>query len=470
MGISSAFVNSSSGLSATARWAELTAENIANANREGFSRRSLITQSSAAGGVLVTGADREVNSNLDRIFRLEASTLSRQGIIETELTTYSHQLGNPGDTNTISNQLSNFYSSFSLLSNAPADVSVQRGVLNSATGLVGSINATSNTLAQTLTNVELGIQSDVQTLNERLEGIANLNKQISASQSQTAQRAELLDRQSEEIDALSQLIDINITTDGLGNTNITTGGGTELVENDLAFNVSYNSTLGQLSVEGTDITPNQSGVRGFSQGQIAGRFELRNEIIPQSQLQLDEFARALIQGFEASDTSLPAGQAGLFTDLGVAYDPAQLEGLAGRISINDTVDPNNGGNLWHLRDGIGATTEGAASDSTQILQFLNVFETVQNFDTQAGQGDSVELLNFISGIVADQKLVRVNAQENAEALNVRTQAVQSSRQAIQGVNLDEELQQLIIIEQSYAANSQVLQSLTEMLDTLLASV
>jgi flagellar hook-associated protein 1 FlgK len=41
---------------------------------------------------------------------------------------------------------------------------------------------------------------------------------------------------------------------------------------------------------------------------------------------------------------------------------------------------------------------------------------------------------------------------------------------VQGVNIDEELQQLMLIEQSYAANATVMRTLDEMMDTLLAAV
>ena len=47
---------------------------------------------------------------------------------------------------------------------------------------------------------------------------------------------------------------------------------------------------------------------------------------------------------------------------------------------------------------------------------------------------------------------------------------EDNRSSIEGVNVDTELQKLLEIEQAYGANSQVLSSLSDMLDTLLASV
>ena len=48
--------------------------------------------------------------------------------------------------------------------------------------------------------------------------------------------------------------------------------------------------------------------------------------------------------------------------------------------------------------------------------------------------------------------------------------IEAARASVQGVNIDEELQQLMLIEQSYAANATVMKTLGEMMDTLLAAV
>ncbi len=470
MGISTAFRNSNSGLIATAKWAELTSSNIANVNREDYVKRSLTTESTRDGGVLVTGIRREVNSSLDRLYRSELSSVSRQEVITNSLDNYTYTLGDPGDSLSIAGQFSNLYAGFGLLANAPADVALQNNVLSSATGLSNALNDASDTLDQTLKSVTAGINNDVETLNGHLDKVAQLNIQIGNEPLPNARRASLQDQRALEIDALSALINVNVATDTDGKVKLTTSEGTLLVDKGTAFEVSYDSFLGELNVGNIEITPNKTGVRGFTEGQLAGWFDLKDNILPQMKLQQDELARSLIEGFQAADASLSAGQAGFFTDLGAAYDPAQLDGLAGRITVNAAVDPEQGGNLWRIRDGVGASVQGAAGDSTQPLAFLNIFETPQSFDSQAGQGTSTDILNYIAGMVADQKLVQVDAKAKAEELDGKAQVAQSARMGIQGVNLDAELQQLITIEQSYAANAQVTQSLREMMDALLAAV
>ena len=72
--------------------------------------------------------------------------------------------------------------------------------------------------------------------------------------------------------------------------------------------------------------------------------------------------------------------------------------------------------------------------------------------------------------MSHQNVLRVGADAQAETARVRLVTFEDNRSSIEGVNVDTELQKLLEIEQAYGANSQVLSSLSDMLDTLLASV
>ena len=190
--------------------------------------------------------------------------------------------------------------------------------------------------------------------------------------------------------------------------------------------------------------------------------------MPQQQLELDEVARSLIAGFEGADTSLAVGQAGLFTDAGSALSATPAEGLAGRIKVNDAVNPHKGGDLTLIRDGLGAVTTGAASDNTQILAFLDFFDTQVSYDTAAGQGATATIMDFTTGIFSAQQARRVDAQSQLTSLTTSSETYREARLNARGVNIDTELQNLTLIEQSYNANSQALRVASEMIDTLLS--
>lgn len=473
MSISSAFVASQSGLRVTEKWAEVTSTNIANATREGYVRRGLALSSAAgeaSGGVAVTGITREVNSAMARMHRLEIGRMSRQEAVADGLETYATLLGQPGDAQALTSRLTALQSSFDLLASNPADPSLQRATVEAAGALTRTINQASAALDEAGAEARRGIAQDVEALNTLLGKVASLNERIGRETDATAGRAGLEDELATTLDAIAGLMDVQVRRNAQGRVTLHSSGGTPLIEAGTVQRVSYDAVAGRLMAGANEITPGAPGVRGFDEGRIAGALELQNQILPQMQLQLDEFARALAEGFEAADASLAPGQAGLFTDSGAAYDPAQRDGLARRLSVNTAVLPEAGGALWRIRDGLGAAAPGAASDSTQINAFLSALEAQHGFDTQAELGDQVTLADYAANLISAQQFVRVDAQDRLETLQAGADTIAATRSSSEGVNVDDQLQQLSAIEQAYAANSQVMRSLTEMLDTLLAAV
>ena len=275
---------------------------------------------------------------------------------------------------------------------------------------------------------------------------------------------------SAQLDKLSEVIEIDVTYDTEGRAKVHTAEGQTLVFASYVNELSFDRAAMALYAGTEDITPGVVGRRNSDQGSIAGHFELMGEVVPQMQIELDEIARSLIEGFEDADASLAPGQAGLFTDRGFAYDPANQSGLAGRIAVNAAVDPQQGGELYRLRDGIGATAPGAISDNSQLLEFVTVFSDLQSFAPEAGQGTNTRISDFVAGVFAKQQSRRVEAEASFENYTASTETFRSARLDAKGVNIDTELQQLTLIEQAYNANSQVLRVASQMIDTLLDAV
>lgn len=122
--------------------------------------------------------------------------------------------------------------------------------------------------------------------------------------------------------------------------------------------VTFSAGDGTLMAGSQDITPFKDGVRGIQHGSLVGLSELKRDVIPRFKLQLDEYARGLIETFQTADASLAAGEPGLFTDNGAVFDPSKLDGLASRIQINEKVAIGGDAEVWRLRDGLGAAGPG----------------------------------------------------------------------------------------------------------------
>ena len=185
---------------------------------------------------------------------------------------------------------------------------------------------------------------------------------------------------------------------------------------------------------------------------------------------MDEYARGLIQTFEEADASLAPGEAGLFTDNGIAFDPANITGLASRLQINSKISSTGEAEVWRIRDGLGATSPGAGSETVQINAFLAGLDTAMNAATGTGIPAEVTLRDFSAEMITSQAATRARAENDFNAAASAAEVVMSARRNSEGVNIDDEMQQLLLIEQSYAANSRVLTAVSEMIDTLIAAV
>ncbi|MAL99456.1 MAG: flagellar hook-associated protein FlgK [Alteromonadaceae bacterium] len=467
MSIISSILASRSGLMVNSARAQTVSTNIANAQDENYSKRTVQQAEGLGGGVYVVGISRAVDTTMDALFRKEMSLASTQNTLSGALNVYTAQLGDLGSETSFPSLLSALQNDLGLLSNDPGDTSLQQEVLLSAKALTGALHDANAALNQVQTTAFTGIESDIKTANKSLAEIARINADIGRTVPGTDTYASLQDRRSAELDTLASVIGIQVSYDSENRVTVHTTGGQTLVKAGYVNALSFDRATGELKSDDIVITPGSSGRRGSDEGSLAGYIALATEIVPQSQLELDEFARSLIEGFEAADASLAPGQPGLFTDGGFALGATYPAGLAGRLQVNSAADPSAGGDLNLLRDGLGAVTAGPQSDNTQVLAWINFFESDVPYDTAAGQGASAKIIDFANGIFSAQHGRRVKADTELASLTASSETYRANRLNIRGINIDTELQDLQLIEQAFNANSQALRVATEMIDTLL---
>ena len=262
-------------------------------------------------------------------------------------------------------------------------------------------------------------------------------------------------------------MDIQITTYGDGAVNVYTSGGTELVTGRRVATVTYDATTGTLRAGQIDITPGVDGVRGLTGGSLAGLYELRNTTIPTLRAELDEYATQLIDRFSSIDGSLTANESGLFVDQAALNGSNDAGGVASRLIVNPKLDTVKGGNASLLISGLGSK-----GDKVEGAELVNNMLSV--IDERMGgktlYGENLSLNQYVTMMVAGQQQSRATAERAVESIEVSGATIAASRQNLQGVNIDDELQKLLVVEQSYAANAKVLSTVQSMLDELFAAV
>ncbi|GLO79748.1 flagellar hook-associated protein FlgK [Sulfitobacter pontiacus] len=472
MSLSGALNSATAGLHTTQGQSRIAADNVSNAMTPGYVRREavLVTASGGQGGAVISEVRREVDATLQRMSRLENSRMTQYQSIQEGLTTYTAYLGQPGDGTSPADRFNDFQNSLTTLVNMPSSNGAQTSVALAAEDLVRSVKGAATTLSTTLNDVNMEIRYEVADLNTALYQLRDLNASGSGFTPGSLEAAQFDEKVDTILDQISGIVDTRIHRSSNGSISLYTVSGAALLEGRVVQDVTFNPSDGTLMAGNQDITPFKDGVRGIQHGSLAGLSELKRETIPQFSQQLDEYARGLIQTFEEADASLAPGEAGLFTDNGIAFDPANITGLASRLQINSKISSTGGAEVWRIRDGLGATSPGAGSETVQINAFLAGLDTAMNAATGTGIPAEVTLRDFSAEMITSQAATRARAENDFNAAASAAEVVMSARRNSEGVNIDDEMQQLLLIEQSYAANSRVLTAVSEMIDTLIAAV
>jgi flagellar hook-associated protein 1 FlgK len=478
-----------SGLMAAQRQTALVSRNIANANTPGYVRKEADLRSYVIGGegrgVAVAGIARRIDAMLQRDSRRESGVAAELQAKADSLRGFTNLIGQPDEERGIANLMTALANAFQRLGDSPENTVVQRTVVSAAQSLTRGLNAMSAEIARQREAADAAIADSVASVNAALDSLAQLNGQIHKAGAGNQDSTDLEDQRDKLLDTLSQELGITYLSRGDGELIVLTSGGTTLLEGatvhplsftrspQIAAQLSYTPGgpgLSGIAVDGTDIAPGSGYAGEIKSGRLAGLFELRDTLYPQAQAQADEIASTLADVFQRRDATVAPGATGLFTDNGAAHDrgdPLQVLGLAGRIAVNGAVIPEQGGQLWRVRDGIQAAAPGAPGDTTQVRAFQGAFEESLAFDGAAGLATAGRLGDYAVSFAAFQGNQRAAMEERAEYQGLISNAIDTQRLNVEGVNVDDELQKLLQYEQSYAAAAQVIQAVKTMMDTLL---
>jgi flagellar hook-associated protein 1 FlgK len=225
--------------------------------------------------------------------------------------------------------------------------------------------------------------------------------------------------------------------------------------------------LSGLTVNGQPLTTSPAGGR-LGEGRLSALFDLRDRAAPEAQANLDAIARDLIERVTdpATDPTLAAGAPGLFTDRGAAFDPLDEVGLAGRIQLNTLVQPEAGGALWRLRDGLGAAAAGPGGFAERLTALAASLASARPQSSGGLSPGARTLSGLVSDIASAQSVQRLGAEASTAFATSRSETLRSALLE-GGVDTDQEMQNLLLIEQAYAANARVIQSVDDMINILL---
>lgn len=482
MTITGALNNAMSGLRAAGYASQVVSSNLSNALTPGYARRSLDLSSSSIGGnggVRIDGQTRNVDPGLLADRQMASASFGNRRDTAAFLSELERLLGTPDQTGSLASRIADFESSLITAASRPDAPDRLGSAVNAARDLTDTITNAASGIQEQRTRADRSIDSQVTRLNDALEELQTLNSQITATQVQGGDDAALQDHRQRLVDEVSEMVPVRTVPRANGGIALYTNGGTTLLDGKasvVGFE-SVNLVASGMTIESgalSGLTVNGNAVRTSSEngalrgGTLSAQFEIRDELATKAETELDAVARDLIERFQDSgvDSTLAVGAAGLFTDNGAFFGVAAEAGVSTRLSLNALVDPDQGGETWRIRDGIGATTPGNVGEA-RLLQALG--DTLTEARTPgsgafgSGAFDASGLTtSMMSQIASDRKNADQHLSFASSMLNELT-----SQELAQGVDSDAELQQLILIEQAYAANARMIQTVDEMMQTLL---
>ncbi|MFY0682103.1 MAG: flagellar hook-associated protein FlgK [Thalassovita sp.] len=477
MNLSSALSNALSGLSASARGASLVSSNISNALTEGYAARelSLSARAGSTGGVQVDGISRRLDPALLADRRLADADLANAELKLHYLDRLQRMSGTPDDDGGLSARLAAFEASLIEASSRPDSETRLQGVVTAATAVTRVFNDTAMGIQSLRSEIDSSIGTQVSTLNTALAQVEQLNKSIVKAHARSQETAALHDQRQRLIDQISEIVPVKQLNKPSGVVALYSVGGAVLLDVTAVtvdFTVSNaatadktqaNGLLSGLSVGGIPLSSREDG--RFGGGSLTALFELRDETLVDAQLQLDTVAMDLATRFETGlDPTLAVGAPGLFTDQGAVT--ADITGLADRIQINALVDPTQGGNLWRLRDGLGVLIPGEVGDSSLINLMVEQLGH-SRLGANSSLGPSEKTSSEMGAAFLSAVAVRAHIGEDNRSYRAAHQAALKEAELANGVDTDHELQNLLLIEQTYAANARMVQTVDEMLDALM---
>lgn len=297
--------------------ANVTSDNIANANTPGASRQIVdLTQAppivgspfyaahgggTVGDGVVVSQVQRIHADSYDALFRGASSSQNYFSVQQNQLNALQASLGEPNGG--ISTQYTSFQTAINQLvaqAGSGNSVSARKSVLQAAQALASALNNASNTITAQKTQVVQQAGAIVTKVNGILDQIGALNQQIRASTAVGDNPNTFQDQRDQLIDQLSQYVSTQTSIQPDGSTLVTVNG--QALVNDAAVYHLAQPVIGT-AANGTPTfkidfqrnPPPAANAPGIplGSGQLAGFADLYNNKLATYGTQLDNFASSL---------------------------------------------------------------------------------------------------------------------------------------------------------------------------------
>jgi flagellar hook-associated protein 1 FlgK len=455
-----------SALNAARRALDVTGQNISNVNTEGYSRQRAELQSVGPSGVpAIWSKDSSVGNGVtaDTVTRIrdavlegraytEHATSAQLTVADATYTDVQAAFREPGSDG-IQQKLSDVWSAWNDVANNPNDDGARTAVLQKTQGLVDTLAASRTALDAQWDRTRDSLVALTDQVNSTAASIADLNRAIQQATGTGQNTNDLADKRDALVLQLAGQIGATAQPGRDGMVTVFVGG-TALVSGTSAQSLAVSGATAPdgIADDGRPRLVTQSGGAGVAVGGTAGgQLAALGDTIPTYRDALDGIAAALYtqvnaqqaQGWDArgqeggplfESSSDPVTAASLSVQI---KDPRELAAS----SLAPTVDAQ--GEL------IPAVDHGNADAMSQLRTAL----------------DSVD--GKYRALVVQLGVQAASAGRALDTQTSVTQQVDADRESVSGVDLDEEMTNMLSFQHMYAAAGRLVTAIDETLDVLI---
>jgi flagellar hook-associated protein 1 FlgK len=475
-------------LSAQTKVVEVIQHNVANANTPSFHRQQAVLKagtpygdirfiSSTGEGQMGTGVvvEQIKRFNLqffDGRYRLELGASKQweayQGVLQ-QVEAILAETSQDG----LTNKLDAFWSGWQLLNSDPSSLALRADLRDRAVALTNAFSRRAEQLQNSRADLDLTIKDRVEEINSIARQLAELNQEIPRVRALDNEPNDLLDERDRLLDRLSE-ISGQQAFDQENGENIVSIGGHALVVGTQTFELvttpdAANENL--LRIDWADGQPFTA-----TTGELRGYLDARDQAITDQLDGLNQLAQVMNDQVNALhqdgySMAYPGG-------LPPPYPPDPASPYTFPAPYNAypffTIDdPTDQARSFRVSDYIMNDLENIAAAETADSAPGDGNMARQISDLQVAQfvigGDTTTMNQFYTGKIGTLALETQRAERNFKDLGTIVRSLSDQREAVNGVNLDEEATNLMQSQKAYNAAARVLTAIDEMIDRIINS-
>ncbi len=428
-----------------------TSHNVANASNPNYSRQRVVLTSGAPDKG--TGLDFGSGVSLSHIQRI------RDLFIDTQKFEYNNKrasaekhtsvlakmetlLSEPSEAG-LSSLVNSFFNSFEELSADPTSMPLRNDVVNTAQRLTDKLDTLYNGYQSLSVDLKNEAQDFVGDINDYIQQINNLNKEIFAAETRGSSANELMDERTRILNELSQIANINVQTNKDNSVSVSVGG-IFAVDRLHYLEFELQEQNGKLRVVGKG----DSTAMKLNGGKLHASTRMYNEIIPDYLNTLDQVGNALLNNVNAAHSA------------GFTFTTPPQTGInffdsytSGTLTINQ--------NILDDASMIAISSDGNDGNNDVALQIAALK------DQNLINGNTI--LGAYSSFVNDLANEKVLQEENANSYKLITNQLEGQTSEVSGVSIDEEMVNVIKYQKSYDAAARLIRVADELFQSLLES-